>query len=179
MLRTGENLIDGVRVLVERKRVRRINLTVSRGGEVRLSYPAWGGTLAETEAFLRAKWRWVLETRARLLTAEPAAALPVGDDEISALRPVIAELHGLWCARLGEEAVVWKIRRMKSLWGSCHFRRRVVVYSAALARVPRELVEYVVVHELTHLKAHGHGEDWQRLMDARLPDWRILRRRLR
>jgi predicted metal-dependent hydrolase len=54
-----------------------------------------------------------------------------------------------------------------------------VVYSAALARVPRELVEYVVVHELTHLKAHGHGEDWKRLMDMRLPEWRLLRRRLR
>ena len=44
---------------------------------------------------------------------------------------------------------------------------------------PRELVEYVVVHELTHLRAHDHGPAFKAFMDARLPDWRLRRRRLR
>ena len=47
-----------------------------------------------------------------------------------------------------------------------------------LALKPRELVEYVVVHELTHLKVHNHGAAFKALMDARLPNWRSLRRRL-
>ena len=47
-----------------------------------------------------------------------------------------------------------------------------------LAKVPRELVEYVVVHELTHLKAASHGPRFYALMDARLPGWKDLRRRL-
>ena len=52
-------------------------------------------------------------------------------------------------------------------------------YSLDLAREPRELVEYVVVHELTHLRVHDHGPSFQTLMDARLPDWRLRRRQLR
>ena len=39
-------------------------------------------------------------------------------------------------------------------------------------------MEYVVVHELTHLRAPNHGPAFYALMDARLPGWRQLRRRL-
>jgi len=70
------------------------------------------------------------------------------------------------------------MRAMKTLWGSCHIVRRRITYNTELARVPRELVEYVVVHELTHLKVASHGPKFYRLMDARLPGWKELRRRL-
>ena len=98
--------------------------------------------------------------------------------EVLELKGLVAELHGAWCVRLGEEGVGWSTRRMKSIWGSCHIRRRRVVYSLELARKARELVEYVVVHELTHLRVADHGPGFQRLMDERLPGWRDLRRRL-
>ena len=57
-------------------------------------------------------------------------------------------------------------------------RKRQITYNAELARVPRELVEYVVVHELTHLKAANHGPRFYALMDERLPGWKLLRRKL-
>jgi hypothetical protein len=53
-----------------------------------------------------------------------------------------------------------------------------VVYNAELVRAPRELIEYVVVHELTHLKVSNHGPRFRALMDERLPGWSVLRRRL-
>ena len=67
---------------------------------------------------------------------------------------------------------------MKSVWGTCHIRKRQITYNAELARVPRELVEYVVVHELTHLQAANHGPRFYALMDERLPGWKLLRRKL-
>jgi predicted metal-dependent hydrolase len=48
----------------------------------------------------------------------------------------------------------------------------------ALVRAPRECSEYVVVHELCHLEYRGHGRDFYRLMDQRLPDWPERKRRL-
>ena len=57
-------------------------------------------------------------------------------------------------------------------------RKRQITYNAELARVPRELVEYVVVHELTHLQAANHGPRFYALMDERLPVWKFLRRKL-
>lgn len=47
-----------------------------------------------------------------------------------------------------------------------------------LAGQGRDEVEYVVVHELTHLAAHDHGPLFRALMDERLPDWRERRERL-
>ena len=76
MFRTGVNFIDGIAVEVVRKRIRRINLHVGRDGRVHLSVPFWGATIAEGEAFLRSKWKWVVATRARLL-ANPAVRAPV------------------------------------------------------------------------------------------------------
>ena len=87
-------------------------------------------------------------------------------------------MHDLWCARLGEGGVTWRVRALKSLWGSCHIRRRHILYNADLARAPNELLEYVVVHELTHLKVPNHGPRFRALMDERLPGWQRLRRRL-
>ena len=178
MLKTGRNFIDGIAVVVERKRVRRINVRIAPDGSVHLSVPAWGCTIAEGEAFLRANWKWAVAARARAMARRTAAKEPVTPEQDAALATLLAELHGAWCARLGEAGVTWKVRAMKTLWGSCHFRKRHVAYSRALARVSRELVEYVVVHELTHLRAPNHGPAFHALMDARLPGWRALRRRL-
>ena len=179
MIRSGENFVDGVRVLVERRKVRRIGIRVLPGGCVRLSVPKRLATLADGERFLREKWRWVLKARAEMAerSAGPCAAPPT-EEERRRVAALLERATAEWAARLGEEPVACRMRRMKSLWGSCHWRRRVITYNTDLARVPGELAEYVVVHELTHLKAHNHGPEFQSLMDERLPAWRELRRRL-
>lgn len=175
-LKSGLNSFDGVPVVVVRKRIRRINIRVDPEGRVRLSVPIWWATLAEGEAFLRANWKWCVEARAKILS-RPVRTPPT-DEEIGRLRATLDELHLFWTARLAEPGVTWKLRRMTSIWGSCHWNKRCVTYNSELSRVPRELVEYVVVHELTHLQAHDHGPRFYALMDVRLPGWRVLRRRL-
>lgn len=178
MIRLGENIVDGVTVEVVRKRIRRINLHVNRGGMVKLSVPKRWATMKEAEAFLRAKWRWVLKVRAEMLSRPPVDETPPTEAERAALAALLEELNVAWRARTREEPFVWKIRRMKSLWGCCHWRNRSITYNAELARAPRELVEYVVVHETAHFKAHNHGPQFYALMDERLPGWQALRRRL-
>ena len=178
MIHEGTNDVDGVSVEVVRRRCRRIGLRVDSDGGVRLTVPRWRATLRDGEAFLKSKWDWVMKTRARALAQPAAARAPVTEEEEAALNVLLAELNGLWAARVGETGVTWKVRRVKSVWGCCHWRRRYITYNAELARAPRELVEYVVVHEFTHFAVHDHGPAFQGLMDARLPGWRTLRRRL-
>ena len=163
---------------VFRKSIRRINIRVTADGAVRLSVPKWWATLAMGEAFLKEKWNWVLKTRSKVLSRPAPVRRPVDDGEVEVLRPVLRELTELWAQKLGESGVTWKIRHLKSMWGSCHIRKRLITYNAELARKPREQVEYVVVHELTHLQVANHGPRFYALMDARLPGWQMLRRRL-
>ena len=178
MLHVGHNEIDGVPVEVRRKRIRRINLRVDKEAAVCLSVPKWWATLREGEEFLRANWQWVLKSRAKVLARPAATRAPVTEAELEALRTLLGELNAKWAERVGEKGVWWKIREVKSLWGCCHWRGRYITYNAELARAPRELVEYVVVHEYTHFAVHNHGSKFYALMDERLPGWQTLRRRL-
>ena len=178
MLHSGHNEIDGVPVEVVRKRIRRINIRVAADGTVCLSVPKWWATLRQGEDFLREKWRWVQKTRAEVLARPAATRAPVTEAEVEALRTLLGELNATWAARVREEGVSWKIRKVKSLWGCCHWRDRYITYNAELARAPRDMVEYVVAHEYTHFAVHNHGPKFRALMDERLPGWQTLRRRL-
>ena len=177
-LHEGTNYVDGIPVRLSRRATRRIGIRISPEGAVCLSVPRRLATIAEGEKFLGENWVWALKARAKVLAQPARSERPLSGEELRLLSETLGELHAAWCARLGEQGVAWKVRAMKSLWGSCHFAKRHVAYSASLARLPRELVEYVVVHELTHLKVHDHGPRFQALMDGRLPGWRALRRKL-
>lgn len=178
MIHAGSNVVDGIPIEVTRKRTRRINLRVSSEGVVRLSIPAYWATLRQGEEFLRSKLDWVRKVRAEILARPRPTRAPVSETEEGSVRALLGELNGSWAAKLREEGVSWKLRKVKTFWGSCNWRKRLITYNPELARAPRELVEYVVVHELTHLKAHDHGKRFYALMDERLPDWQTLRRAL-
>ena len=71
----------------------------------------------------------------------------------------------------------WRLRRMRSQWGSCTADGDVTL-NTQLAKAPLELIDYVVLHEFAHLKHHDHGPGFERLMDRHMPDWRARRREL-
>lgn len=96
-------------------------------------------------------------------------------------RQVVAALPDLelrWSEELDVTVTTWTVRRMSSRWGSCNPETGRVTLNLELAAEPPELLEYIVVHEMAHLREPGHGRRFQRLMDRHLPDWRHLRRRL-
>ena len=117
VIHSGHNEIEGVPVEVVRKRIRRINIRVAADGTVCLSVPKWWGTLRQAEIFLREKWKWVRKVRGEVLARPAVTRAPVTESELEALRTLLGELNAAWAARVGEEGVSWKIRRVKSLWG--------------------------------------------------------------
>ncbi|MBQ5531316.1 MAG: DUF45 domain-containing protein [Kiritimatiellae bacterium] len=178
MLVSGENIIDGVPVVTAARKAKNIIIRVKPDGTVSLTIPLRRATFAQGEAFLRSKWEWVLETRKRALSAPTPREREFSPMDVARLETMLGRLHAQWAARLGELGVSWKLRRMKTRWGVCNFAKRRITYATMLAGETEQSVEYVVVHELTHLKAHGHGPAFKSLMDSRLPDWKERRRAL-
>lgn len=92
----------------------------------------------------------------------------------------IEEMAGIWLERMGEKQkpLIMEVESMKRQWGKCYPFKRRILLNLMLARVPLVCVEYVLVHELVHLKVHGHGRDFKAKMDEYLPDWRIRKKLL-
>jgi predicted metal-dependent hydrolase len=90
----------------------------------------------------------------------------------------IAGLVAKWEPILGVASEALGVRRMKTRWGSCNPRAKRLWFNLELAKKPRDCLEYVVVHELTHLLERRHDAHFKALMDQSLPEWRRIRRQL-
>jgi predicted metal-dependent hydrolase len=76
-----------------------------------------------------------------------------------------------WADRLEMCPAEIVVRPMRRKWASCSSRGR-LTFDAGLLDIDREFGEYVIVHELLHLKVPNHGPVFSALLSAYLPDWR-------
>ena len=83
-----------------------------------------------------------------------------------------------WEQALGVQSADLVIRRMTSRWGSCNTRDRRICLNLELARRSPACLEYIVVHELAHLREARHGARFKAILDKQLPQWRTLRKEL-
>jgi len=91
------------------------------------------------------------------------------------LRAAIPSLIEKWEPTIGRSVPSWGIRRMKTKWGSCNCESGRIWFNLELSKKQPRCLEYVVVHEMTHLLERNHGERFTALMDVFLPDWRDRR----
>lgn len=94
------------------------------------------------------------------------------------LKDTLSELIAKWSKELTINDFTWQIKIMKTQWGSCTVKSRNLLFNLELARVPKECIEYIVVHELTHLTVPSHNRLFETLMTQRLPHWRDRRQQL-
>jgi len=75
------------------------------------------------------------------------------------------------CEKLtGLHANEWRIKNMKTRWGSCNINEKRIWLSLKLAERPYECLLYVICHELTHLRIKGHGKEFYSLLESFYPD---------
>lgn len=94
------------------------------------------------------------------------------------LSTMILTLVAKWEPVMGVKVLEWRIRAMRTRWGSCNPKAKRIWLSLELVKLPERYLEYVVVHEMAHLLESGHGTRFKALMDRFLPPWRTLRKEL-
>lgn len=82
-----------------------------------------------------------------------------------------------WVTRIGIKRVQVYVRPMKRKWASMSSSGRMTL-DASLLKLPKELGEFVIVHELVHRLAPNHGKVFKSFMLAYLPDWEEREARL-
>ena len=96
----------------------------------------------------------------------------------SLLHDAVPALIGKWEPKLGVEVAGYFLQRMKTKWGSCNHRAGHIRLNTELVKKPKDLLEYVVVHEMLHLIAPTHSERFLTLMTKHYPSWREARAEL-
>lgn len=122
------------------------------GSEVVLTVKA-GATFEEKERVINAFYKRELEKTAGKLLKE------------------CEELTGLNSSGFG-------IRNMRTRWGSCNVKTHRITFNLQLAKVPSRLIEYVVLHEVLHIKIPNHGKGFKALLSLYMPDWKERRKEL-
>jgi predicted metal-dependent hydrolase len=96
----------------------------------------------------------------------------------SLLHGTVPMLIRKWESRLGVEVAGYFLQRMKTRWGGCNPRARTIRLNSELVKKPKDLLEYVVVHEMLHLIEPTHSERFVSLLTRHYPSWRGARAEL-
>jgi predicted metal-dependent hydrolase len=160
---------------VRMRRARRYVMRVRPDGDLRVTIPR-GGSKAEAVRFAERHMDWAERQRARVIEGRRPAAV---DRELRAkaaaeLPPqllALAARHGLAVNRV-------TIRNQRSRWGSCSSRGHITL-NFRLMLMPPEVREYILIHELMHLKQANHSIRFWRCVEAACPGFREAERWLK
>ena len=94
------------------------------------------------------------------------------------LHDVIPDLIRKWEARIGVKVRGYFLQRMKTKWGSCNPQRGTIRLNTELVKKPRDMLEYVIVHEMVHLIEKKHTKAFFRYLDRFYPKWTVIRSEL-
>lgn len=95
------------------------------------------------------------------------------------LKIEIEKLVKKWQEVIGVDIEFWKIKKMKTKWGSCNIDNKRLLFNLKLAKVPLECVEYIVLHEILHLEERHHNYNFQTLLDKYMGDWKSRKESLK
>jgi predicted metal-dependent hydrolase len=149
----------------------------------RESHALWGRRLLLHIEELNAAPRIEVHPTHLILYLRPGSSLQKRQSILAAwyrneLRREAADLIDHCQRRLGVEINRLFVQAMTRQWGSCNPATRNIRLNTQLAQKPRACLDYIVLHELAHLRVRTHGEEFLALLDSLQPDWQERRRLL-
>jgi predicted metal-dependent hydrolase len=159
-------------------RARRWRLEVPWGEPARLTVPRWMSR-GDVDRVLEEKRAWIEAERRRQVPRLGLERRAVSESEARfAARELTSALAEEEAERLGVTYRRIRIGGQRTLWGSCS-SRGTLSFNWRLVLAPFEVLDYVVVHELCHLRVPGHSRRFWALVERHRPDWREQRDWLR
>ena len=146
----------------------------------RESHYLWGRRYLLTVVYRDAKPSVTLEHKRITLTVRPGSdveerAKVFHDWHKSLLHEVVPSLIQKWEVKLGVEVTNYYLQRMKTRWGSCNHQANHIRINTELVKKPKDLLEYVIVHEMAHLLEPTHSDRFMTILDDHYPTWREAR----
>lgn len=92
---------------------------------------------------------------------------------------ILIDLNKRYGQMTGHMPIQIKIRKMKTLWGSCNINKKTITYNMNLIEKPMKAIEYVVLHEISHLQYPNHQKEFWNYIEKFMPDWKYRKNLLK
>jgi predicted metal-dependent hydrolase len=149
----------------------------------RESHYLWGRRYLMTVEYQEAKPSVRLDHKRITLTVRPGSdarkrAEVIHEWHKSLLHSVVPRLISKWEMKLKVRVAGYFLQRMKTKWGSCNHQAGHIRLNTELVKKPKDLLEYVIVHEMTHLLEPTHSDRFVMILHEHYPSWREARAEL-
>ncbi len=168
-------------VLEKSSRARHMNLSIRPFRGIRVAVP-WGVSFEAAEAFARSKSQWLIKHLPKLKALEQEAAKrqsdsPAGLMDRQTARSILIKRLDLLSAKSGLQYDRAFVKNQKTRWGSCSEKKNINL-NINLVRLPEELMDYAIMHELVHTAVLNHSREFWNLLERFVKDARALDREL-
>ena len=160
---------------------KRLRLTIYEDGRIAVSAPKYA-SIRKIESFMISKADWILERLAtaasnpptlRLLKHSPKEIIALKKQAKKLVDSRITELNKKYKFTFGRIS----IRNQKSRWGSCS-KKGNLNFNYRIALLPAEQADYIIVHELCHLKEFNHSKNFWELVVVAAPEYKRIKKEL-
>ena len=160
------------------RRAKRISVSIRPFKGVRVAVPR-GVSFASAELFARSKAGWIKKHLEKMKQMERAAQILAENNPIDrpTARQRLVDRLKLLAVKHGFQYNRVFIRNQKTRWGSCSSQNNINL-NINLVRLPDDLIDYTILHELVHTRVKNHGQRFWAQMDRLLGDARKLDRAL-
>lgn len=149
----------------------------------RESHTLWGRRYLMTVLHREAKPCITLDHKRITLTVRPDSdagrrAAVIHEWHKSLLHEVVPTLIKKWESKLEVKVAGYYLQRMKTKWGSCNHKAGHIRLNTELVKKPKDLLEYVIAHEMVHLLEPTHSDRFTAILEEHYPNWREARAEL-
>jgi predicted metal-dependent hydrolase len=149
----------------------------------RESHYLWGRRYLMTVLYRDAKPSITIDHKRITLTVRPGSdagkrSAVIHEWHKSLLHEVVPMLIKKWELKLEVKVAGYYLQRMKTKWGSCNHKAGHIRLNTELVKKPKDLLEYVIAHEMVHLLEPTHSDRFTAILGEHYPTWREARAEL-
>lgn len=162
------------------KKARRLKIVVNPGGEVIVVKP-WFVSLRSANAFLRNKKDWIIKSIEKQKKIKSSLIASSREDYLKnkdKARVFIGRRLEHFSSIYGFEPRSFSVRNQKTRWGSCSSRGN-LNFNWQIIKLPQYLADYIIVHELCHLRELNHSERFWKLVSKTTPRYKKIRKEIK
>lgn len=156
--------------LIRSKR-KSISLEISKNLDIIVRSP-YGFPKSEIDCFVTSKNDWITKNLEKMKTRTEKYPSQISEDEakflIEKAKKILPDKVAYYSKLMNLYPTALKITAAKTRFGSCSGKNSIYL----LMRYPDEAIDYVVVHELAHIKHKNHSKAFYTLIEKYLPDYK-------